>query len=144
VQNVLHNFVFNSTPRSFLLGLILTAVIQSSSATTSLIVPIVGAGILSIEQIFPYVLGTNIGTTITAILAALVIGTEAALSVAFAHLCFNVSGTLLLYPFRIIPITMSKKFGTIISQKRIIAPLLLIIFFFIIPLLIIFIINGGI
>ena len=71
-----------------------------ASATTSLVVPIVGAGILTVTQIFPYVLGTNIGTTITAILAALVTRNPAALTVAFGHLIFNISGTVVFYPLK--------------------------------------------
>ena len=144
VESLLHQYLFNSPGRSFFLGLILTAVIQSSSATTSLIVPIVGAGILTIHQIFPYVLGTNIGTTITAMLASLVTRSPAALTVAFAHLIFNVAGTILFYPVRIVPITMAKKFGEFVSKNKVYAPLFLVIFFFAVPLIIIFLMEGGI
>ena len=64
-------YLFKTALRAFVVGLILTALIQSSSITTSLIVPMAGAGLLTLPQIFPYTLGSNIGTTITAILAAL-------------------------------------------------------------------------
>lgn len=143
-ESLLHQYLFNSPSLSFLLGLLLTATIQSSSATTSLVVPIVGAGILTVHQIFPYVLGTNIGTTITAILASLVTKNPAALTVAFAHLSFNVAGTFFFYPLRIIPITMATKFGYFIARNKILAPLFLIIFFFMIPLIIIILLEGGI
>ena len=49
-----------------------TAVVQSSSITTSLVVPLVGAGMLTIEQIYPYTLGANIGTTVTALIGSFV------------------------------------------------------------------------
>ncbi len=143
VENLLHRYLFSSPLPSLLLGLSITAIIQSSSATTSLIVPIVGAGILTVEQIFPYVLGTNIGTTVTAILASLVTKSPAALTVAFAHLTFNVAGTVLIFPFRIVPISLAKKFGVFMAQHRVMAPIFIIFLFFVIPLLAIFLIQGG-
>ena len=72
-----------------------------------MIVPLAGAGFLSLVQVFPYVLGANIGTTVTAILAALVTGEEVAVTVAFAHLLFNVCGMILIWPFKRIPIALS-------------------------------------
>jgi len=83
---------------AFLLGLVLTASVQSSSVTTSLMVPLVAAGLLALEQIFPYLLGANIGTTVTALLAAF--ATAAAteqearlgLRVACAHTLVNALG----------------------------------------------------
>jgi len=143
IENLLHQYLFKSPFRSFFLGLILTAIIQSSSATTSLIIPIVGAGILTVHQIFPYVLGTNIGTTVTAILASLVTNSPAAITVAFAHLTFNVAGTVCFYPLKIIPITMASKFGSYMATHKLLAPLFLIIFFFVTPLIIIFMMKGG-
>jgi sodium-dependent phosphate cotransporter len=63
----------------------LTVIVQSSSITTSLMVPMAGAGILALEQIFPYTVGTNIGTTITVILVALVTGNLSAIVVVFSQ-----------------------------------------------------------
>lgn len=143
VENLIHQYLFKNPARSFFLGIILTAIIQSSSATTSLIVPIVGAGILTVSQIFPYVLGTNIGTTITAILASLVTRNPAALTVAFAHLLFNISGTVVFYPLKMIPIKIATGYGEFLSKHRILAPIFLIIIFFIIPLIFIFLLKGG-
>lgn len=143
IENLLHTYLFKTATTSFLLGLSITAVIQSSSATTSLIVPIVGAGILSIPEIFPFVLGTNIGTTITALLASLVTKSPAALTVAFAHLCFNLSGTIFFYPLRTIPIAIATQFGRFTADHRYLALTYLIICFFGLPLLIIFLLKGG-
>jgi sodium-dependent phosphate cotransporter len=143
VENLLHQYLFTSPLSAFLLGLIITTVIQSSSATTSLIVPIVGAGLLTVSDIFPYVLGTNIGTTITAILASLVTKNPAALTVAFSHLIFNLSGTILFYPLRQIPIRIAIFFGHFTANHRYIVIAYLIFVFYGIPLLIIFLSRGG-
>ncbi len=75
----------------------LTVMVQSSSITTSLVVPLAGAGVLSLRQIFPYTLGANVGTTATAIIAALTLNVTA-LVAAFAHLLFNICGILIVYP----------------------------------------------
>ena len=143
VENLLHQYLFTSPLSAFLLGLVITTVIQSSSATTSLIVPIVGAGLLTVSDIFPYVLGTNIGTTITAILASLVTKNPAALTVAFSHLIFNVSGTILFYPLRRIPIQIATHFGHFTANHRYIVITYLIFVFYGIPLLVIFLVRGG-
>ena len=144
VENLLHQYLFKSPLTSLIVGLVITAVIQSSSATTSLIVPIVGAGILTVKEIFPYVLGTNIGTTITALLASLVTKNPAALTVAFAHLTFNVAGTICFFPIKQIPITIATKFGEFAANHRYIALAYLVICFYGIPLLVIFLLKGGI
>ena len=66
--------LFRNDLASFALGVVTTASVQSSSATTSLIVPLAGTGVLTLRQIFPYTLGANVGTTITAILASFATG----------------------------------------------------------------------
>ena len=88
-------YLFKNAWRAFLVGVLLTALVQSSSVTTSLAVPLAGAGILTLMLIFPYTLGANIGTTVTAMLAALVTGNLAAVTVAFSHLIFNLSGIVI-------------------------------------------------
>ncbi|CAG0909215.1 unnamed protein product, partial [Cyprideis torosa] len=72
--------LFKNALRAFGVGVLLTILVQSSSITTSLVVPMAGAGLLTLVQIFPYTVGSNIGTTITAILAALVTGNVAAVT----------------------------------------------------------------
>ncbi|KUK54829.1 MAG: Solute carrier family 34 [Marinimicrobia bacterium 46_47] len=140
-ENFFDKVIFKSTFTALAFGLILTVLVQSSSITTSLIVPIVGSGILTLYQVFPYTVGANIGTTITAILASLVTGKTEALIVAFAHFMFNVSGAVLILsvPFlRNIPLWGAKKFSELVYNNRYISILFLLIFFFIIPLLVIF------
>ena len=111
---------------------------QSSSVTTSLIIPLVGAGILTVKKIYPYTLGANIGTTITAIMAALVTSAPIAITVAFSHLIFNIMGIAIVGSiFRYLPVTMAEKFSEICVKKRRYALLFVSVTFFIIPILLI-------
>ncbi|MFH1874160.1 MAG: Na/Pi symporter [Pseudomonadota bacterium] len=125
----------------FLIGLVVTAIIQSSSITTSMIVPMLGAGLINLEQAFPIVVGANIGTTVTALIAALA-GNKMGLTIAFVHLIFNVCGTLIFFvpPFmRKVPIRIVEYMvGYFIKHKKFVFIYMLLIFF-IIPLLAMFI-----
>ena len=56
----------SSVPRGFLLGLAVTAVIQSSSATTVMVVGFVNSGIMTLNQAVGVIMGSNVGTTVTA------------------------------------------------------------------------------
>lgn len=80
-------------------GTVVTVLVQSSSTTTSLIVPMAGAGILKLEKIFPFTIGANIGTCVTALLASMAGGdnsalAHAALQIALVHLYFNLAATV--------------------------------------------------
>jgi sodium-dependent phosphate cotransporter len=86
---------------SMFMGMLFTAIVQSSSITTSILVPLVAAGVLEIEHSFPIVLGANIGTTVTAILASFT-GNITGITVAFVHLVFNITGILIIYPIRLL------------------------------------------
>ena len=92
------NSFFNNPYQSFSFGLLLTAGVQSSSVTTAFAVPVAATGEISVKNIFPFILGANIGTTITAFFATL-INSEAALVIAFAHLLFNLIGVAVFLPF---------------------------------------------
>jgi sodium-dependent phosphate cotransporter len=127
--------LFKTALRAFVVGLLLTAVVQSSSITTSLVVPMAGAGILVLEQIFPYALGANIGTTVTAILAALVTGNLAAIVVAFSHLLFNISGIIIWWPLRWVPVTLARVFSRYAVRWKAIPFVYIIVIFFVIPAL---------
>ena len=75
-------------------GVIFTALIQSSSAATGVVITMVGTGILPLELALFIVLGANIGTCVTALLAS--VGASAnAKRVALIHFTFNVIGTVL-------------------------------------------------
>lgn len=134
-------FLFKTAVRAFIVGLILTILVQSSSITTSLVVPMAGAGLLTLIQIFPYTLGANIGTTVTAMLAALITGNIAAVVVAFSHLFFNISGIIVWWPLKKVPITLAEKFSEYSTKNKIIPVAYVLVLFFLIPLLVIFVFN---
>jgi len=134
-------FLFKTAPRAFIVGLLLTVLVQSSSITTSLVVPMAGAGLLTLIQIFPYTLGSNIGTTVTAILAALLTGSVAALTVAFAHLLFNISGIVFWWPLKKLPLFIAEKFAEYSIKNKIIPVAYVVVLFFIIPVLVIYLVN---
>ncbi len=129
------SFLFKTAFHSFLMGLLLTAMVQSSSITTSLIVPMAGAGILTLKQVYPYALGSNVGTTVTAIIAALVTGNLAAIIVAFSHLLFNISGIIIWWPLKCAPIFVARSFSKYSIRNKVIPFGYIIIMFFIVPLL---------
>ena len=136
--------IFKTWIRALFFGVFITIMVQSSSITTSLVIPLAGAGILQLKQIFPYTLGANIGTTITALLASLVSGTHAPLAVAFGHLAFNIFGITLIWPIekvRNIPIRMAEWFSVLAVQNRIIPIVYILVIFFLIPLSLIFIVR---
>ncbi|MCX7785193.1 MAG: Na/Pi symporter [candidate division WOR-3 bacterium] len=136
LELVIDRYLFGNAVQSFLVGLITTAIIQSSSVTTSLIIPLVGAGILSIYKILPYTIGANIGTTVTAILASLAIGNPLGIQIAFAHFGFNLIGACIWYPARIVPIKLALFFGKIASKNRFLAILYIIVVFYLVPIII--------
>lgn len=129
--------LFRNAPVAFVVGILMTAAVQSSSVTTSLIVPLVGANILKLRQIYPYTLGANIGTTLTAMLAALGTGSAAALACAFGHLLFNCMGTAIYWPLQFIPISLAKGFARLASRRRVIAVGFLVFVFFLLPITVI-------
>lgn len=130
----LNEHVFRSPPRAFLLGVSLTSIIQSSSVATSLMVPLVGAGIVSVERKFPYTLGTNVGTTVTAILASLATANPAAIAIALSHLIFNLMGIAIFYPLRRIPISLALKLGRAAARRRVLVIVYLLGLFYALPL----------
>ncbi len=82
------------------IGILMTAAVQSSSITTSLLVPMCASGILSLRNAFPIMLGANIGTTITGLMASLATDEVAGLTIALVHTLFNTAGILLFYPIK--------------------------------------------
>lgn len=144
LETFFDSHIFKTALRAMLFGLLITIMVQSSSITTSLVVPMAGAGILTLKQIFPYSLGANIGTTVTAILASLVSGTIAPVAVAFSHLLFNICGILIIWPIpaiRNIPRKMAEWMAGKAVQNRLFPILYITIVFFIIPLSLILIVR---
>ncbi|MCY4159792.1 MAG: Na/Pi symporter [Bacteroidetes bacterium] len=146
-ERLINKYLFGPAPIALAFGTLVTIMVQSSSITTSITVPLVGAGIVTVSQIFPFVLGANIGTTITALLAALVLSSGgdalgiASLQVALAHLIFNCCGVLAFLPIkrlRRVPVMMAEYLGTLTLKNRAWAAVYLACIFFVIPLMIIF------
>jgi sodium-dependent phosphate cotransporter len=141
VEGFFSKYIFKTVFRAMMLGVVLTTLVQSSSITTSVIVPLVGARILTLRQIYPYTLGANIGTTVTAILASLVTQNTAALAVAFAHLLFNISGIAIFLPLANIPISLAKRMSRLAIRNRLIPIGFILLIFFLIPLALIYLLR---
>jgi sodium-dependent phosphate cotransporter len=118
IEVLLDRFLFRNAFTAFLFAAVSTGVIQSSSITISLIVPLAGAGLLELNRLFPYVAGANIGTTITAMLAACATLNPVAITVAISHFLFNVFGVVLIYPMKSIPISLAKAFAVLTSRSK--------------------------
>lgn len=147
LENLFDRVLFSSPYRSLAFGLILTVFMQSSSITTSVAVPLVGAGVLSIHQIFPYTMGANVGTTMTALLAALAALAGAGpdghaqallgLHLAFHHVLFNVLGVCMLWPVRWLPIKIAEGFARLALWNRLVPIVYIIFTFYLLPFLVV-------
>jgi sodium-dependent phosphate cotransporter len=126
-------------PVGILVGVLLTVLVQSSSITTSLLVPMIGAGLVPLEGAFAITLGANIGTTVTALLASTA-GTHDSVAIALVHLLFNLTGIAIIYPFRPvrrIPIRLAKGLADLSMRSRAVPVFYLVSLFFLLPGLII-------
>uniref|UniRef100_A0A8C7TAM9 Sodium-dependent phosphate transport protein 2B n=1 Tax=Oncorhynchus mykiss TaxID=8022 RepID=A0A8C7TAM9_ONCMY len=128
---------------AILVGAGMTFIVQSSSVFTSAITPLVagsyGIGVISLERAYPLTLGSNIGTTTTAILAAMAAPGETlanSLQIALCHFFFNIAGILLWYPipFTRIPIRLARALGNRTANYRWFAAIYLLLCFFLMPL----------
>lgn len=126
---------------SMIIGIVVTVMVQSSSITTSLLVPLAGAGLLTLPQAFPITIGANIGTTVTALLAALAatgVNARAGITIGLVHLLFNMSGTLLVYPvgrIRRVPLVAAQWLADTAVRSRRYALLYVIVLFYGLPAL---------
>ncbi|MFH1373692.1 MAG: Na/Pi symporter [bacterium] len=141
VEKFFDRFIFRTPALGFILGVFLTALVQSSSITTSIVIPLIGAGVITIPQVFPYMLGANVGTTITAFLASFALGSPAGVGVAFAHLIFNVYGIAIFWPLKQIPIGLANALAAATQKTRLIPILYIAVVFFIIPGLVLFLMD---
>ncbi len=119
------------------IGVLITCAVQSSSITTSLMVPMCAAGVLRLEKAFPVMLGANIGTTVTALLASMAQDESGALSIAIVHLLFNLAGTLLIYPFpavRRIPVRLAEGLARVAVKSKLILVVYVVGVFVVVPL----------
>jgi len=126
---------------AIIIGVVATVMVQSSSITTSLLVPLAGAGVLTLKQAFPVTVGANIGTTVTALLAALAATDQnaaAGLTIALVHLMFNLSATMLIFPvpsIQRIPLRLAQGLADVAIRSRAVAIAYVIVLFYVVPAL---------
>ena len=123
---------------AILLGVIITVSVQSSSITTSVLVPLAASGVLTLENIYPVTLGANVGTTITALMASLATGSPAAVTVAVVHTLFNLSGIALFYPIRAlrrVPLRLAAGLADVAAERRSTAIIYAVGVFVVVPLI---------
>ncbi len=140
-KEFLHLAIGRSPITGIVAGTIITILVQSSSTTTSLMVPLAGSGVFGIAQIYPFTLGANIGTCITALLAATAVsGADAvpALEIGMIHLLYNFLGVVIIYgiPFlRSLPIQGAETLASVASERKYLAFAYIIGVFFVIPVI---------
>lgn len=128
-------FFFRSPLKSFAWGVLTTAAIRSSSVTTSLVVPLVAKKVVKLRSAVPFILGANIGTTISAFLAAMA-NSNTAISIAIAHFLFNFIGVIVFFlmpGMKEIPIALARGLGRLTLKYRLAGLLYLLLTFFFIP-----------
>ncbi|NQW02741.1 MAG: Na/Pi symporter [Acidobacteria bacterium] len=143
MEQRVESFVTRALGRSMVLsivvGIVATVMVQSSSITTALLVPLAGAGVISLRQAFPITVGANIGTTVTALLASMAVSgpnAEAALTIALVHLLFNFSGTLLILPapwMRNLPLRAATALADVATRSRRWALAYVVVLFYVVP-----------
>ena len=144
---IMHNAIGKGPVTGIFSGAVITVLVQSSSTTTSLMVPLAGTGVFRLKQIYPFTLGANIGTTITALLAATAISGDSAvfaLQIALVHLIYNSSAVLLIYGvknLRKIPIRGALWIARVATERKTLALLYILGVFFGLPAILIFITN---
>jgi sodium-dependent phosphate cotransporter len=127
VERFVTGVLGSSALLSMAVGAIATVMVQSSSITTSLLVPLGGAALITLPQAFPITLGANVGTTVTALLAAMAVSgpnASAGIEIALVHLLFNFVGILLVYPFepiRNIPLASARWLADAAVRSRTLA-----------------------
>lgn len=135
--------IFGSPSLSLFWGFFITGFIHSSTTTTSMVVPMAATRKISIKKAFDFILGANIGTTVTAVMAALY-KSEAAVTIAIVHVLFNLIGVLIAFPFpaiKKIPLDMARMLGNACVQNKITGFIYLAGAFFLIPFVLISVNN---
>ncbi|HSJ23523.1 MAG TPA: Na/Pi symporter [Longimicrobiales bacterium] len=127
-----------------IVGIGITVAVQSSSITTSILVPLVAAGVLTLPSAYPITVGANIGTTITALIASLAVMRPEGLVIALVHTLFNISGTLLIFPIRqvrLLPVHMAEWIAAVATRRRTVVLAYVVGLFIVLPLLGLFVIR---
>ena len=145
VEGLVTNALGSSAVLAILVGVAVTVMVQSSSITTSLLVPLGAAGLLRLEQALPITIGANIGTTVTALLAALAgsgVNAGFGLQIALVHFMFNLTGLVVIYPLKVtrnIPLRGARYLTTLALRSRRLTLLWVAILFYGVPALLLFV-----
>jgi len=131
-----------------LIGTIITILVRSSSVFTSTLTPLCGANLVSLETAYPMTLGSNIGTTTTALLASFAAEgkyLKPSVQTAFVHLFFNIIGILIFYPIPCMrwPLPLARGLGNLTAKYRWFAGFYLVSMFFLLPALIFLLSLAG-
>lgn len=143
-KEILHNAIGRGPVSGISSGTLVTVLVQSSSTTTSLVVPLVGNGLLQTRDIYPFTLGANIGTCITALIAAMSItgpNAQVALQIALVHLMYNIMGVLVVFGIkylREIPPYLSHALSVRVAEHKLLGLGYIFGVFFLIPMCAIF------
>ncbi|MDX1690007.1 MAG: Na/Pi symporter [Acidimicrobiia bacterium] len=122
---------------AMVIGVVMTVAVQSSSITTSVLVPLIAAGVVTLENAYPMTLGANVGTTITAVLASLAAERPEGLVIALTHTVFNLAGIALLYPvpaLRRIPTNLARRVASLAEVRKSIVVVYVVGGFIVLPL----------
>lgn len=148
-RTAIRKTLFETPVKSLGWGALITGLMQSSSVTTSLVVPMVATGKVSMSKAFPFIMGANIGTTTTALLASFLIpgsNPRAAVAIAISHLLFNLIGVIILFPVarvRRIPIRVARRLGYATLSNRLVGIIYILFTFFLLPFLMVLISGHG-
>jgi len=121
---------------AMLVGCLVTAVVQSSSVVTSALTPLCGLGVLPLEKMLPLTLGANVGTTATALMAAISALTHDAVHIALCHLGFNIWGILIWFPapaMRRVPLGAARLLGLYAAHFRLVPAIYVVLVFVLCP-----------
>jgi len=134
LEGLFRTVLFRNDGTSYVVGVISTVLVQASTITTAIIVPLAGAGIIPLKRVFAFMLGANLGTTVTGVIAATAHPVAAAVTVALFHVTFNLVGTAIWYPLQSVPVGAARWYGRLASKSKRYAFLFLFLVFLIIPL----------
>nr|WP_228576063.1 Na/Pi symporter [Halomonas sp.] len=135
MDGLFRTYFFRSDLRAYGVGVVSTVLVQSSTITSSLMVPLAGAGVVRLRRVLPFMMGANLGTTVTSVLAATANPVAAAMTVALFHVMFNLTGTAIWWPLRYIPLKVATWYGKLAARQTRYAFAFLIGVFLVIPLL---------
>lgn len=124
VRTLFHRALGRGPVSGIASGTLITVLVQSSSTTTSLVIPLAATGILTLRQVYPFTLGANIGTCITAILAATAITgpmATVAMQIALVHFHYNLLSVLVIYtvaPLRHLPVVCAERLANLTTSSK--------------------------